>query len=196
MLYMRIHVACWSQQHVLLEIHGCGIYLSVQFSCSVVSDSLRPHESQHARPPCPSPAPGVHSDLHPLSRWCPPASSSSVVLFSPAPIYLSDVLIAVQYSIGMKQASTLFVHPSSCLWLFEVVYRFYIFILFALLNVTVTNVLLLGWAMWNRSFYRFPFISYDSTQFLSVGAYLQDDVWEVYLQKCWGTCIFSFENEA
>ena len=40
---------------------------SVQFSRSVVSDSLRPHESQHARPPCPSPAPGVHSDPRPLS---------------------------------------------------------------------------------------------------------------------------------
>ena len=41
---------------------------SVQFSCSVVSDSLRPHESQHARPPCPSPTPGVHSDSRPLSQ--------------------------------------------------------------------------------------------------------------------------------
>ena len=41
---------------------------SVQFSCSVVSDSLRPHESQHARPPCPSPTPGVHSDSRPSSQ--------------------------------------------------------------------------------------------------------------------------------
>ena len=41
---------------------------SVQFSCSVVSDSLRPHESQHARPPCPSPTPGAHSDSHPSSH--------------------------------------------------------------------------------------------------------------------------------
>ena len=55
---------------------------SVQFSRSVVSDSLRPHESQHARPPCPSPSPGVHSDSRPLSRWCHPAISSSVVPFS------------------------------------------------------------------------------------------------------------------
>ena len=45
-----------------------GIFSSVQFSCSVVSDSLRPHESQHARPPCPSPTPGVHSDSHPSSQ--------------------------------------------------------------------------------------------------------------------------------
>ena len=55
---------------------------SVQFSCSVVSDSLRPHESQHARPPCPSPTPGVHSDSRPSSQWCHPAISSSVVPFS------------------------------------------------------------------------------------------------------------------
>ena len=51
----------------------------VQFSCSVVSDSLQPHELQHARPPCPSPSPGVHSDSRPSSPWCYPAISSSVV---------------------------------------------------------------------------------------------------------------------
>ena len=55
---------------------------SVQFSHSVVSNSLQPHESQHARPPCPSPTPGVHSDSRPSSRWCHPAISSSVVPFS------------------------------------------------------------------------------------------------------------------
>ena len=58
---------------------------SVQFGSarhSVVSDSLRPHESQHARPPCLSPTPGVHSDSRPLSQWCHPALSSSVVPFS------------------------------------------------------------------------------------------------------------------
>ena len=58
---------------------------SVQFSRSVVSDSLRPHESQHARPPCPSPTPGVHSNSSPLSQWCHPAISSSVVPFSSCP---------------------------------------------------------------------------------------------------------------
>ena len=50
-----------------------------------MSDSLRPHESQHARPPCPSPSPGVHTDSHPSSQWCHPAISSSVVLFSSWP---------------------------------------------------------------------------------------------------------------
>ena len=58
---------------------------SVQFSHSVVSDSLRPHESQHARPPCPSPTPGVHSDSRPLSQWCHPVISSSVIPFSSCP---------------------------------------------------------------------------------------------------------------
>ena len=58
---------------------------SVQFSCSVVSDSLRPHESQHPRPPCPSPTLGVHSDSRPSSQWCHPAISSSVVPLSSCP---------------------------------------------------------------------------------------------------------------
>ena len=55
---------------------------SVQFSHSVVSDCLWPHESQHAGPPCPSPTPGVHSDSRPSSWWCHPAISFSVVPFS------------------------------------------------------------------------------------------------------------------
>ena len=55
---------------------------SVQFSRSVVSDSLRPHELQHARPPCPSPTPGACSNSYPLSWWCHPTMSSSVVPFS------------------------------------------------------------------------------------------------------------------
>ena len=58
---------------------------SVQFSRSVVSDSLRPHESQHARLPCPSPTPGVYSNLCPSSRWCHLTISSSVVPFSSCP---------------------------------------------------------------------------------------------------------------
>ena len=58
---------------------------SVQFSCSVVSDSLRPHESQHDRPPCPSPTPRVHSDSSPSNQWCHPAISSSVIPFSSCP---------------------------------------------------------------------------------------------------------------
>ena len=58
---------------------------SVQFSHSVLSDSLRPHESQHTRPPCPSPTTRVHSNSRPSSQWCHPAISSSVVPFSSCP---------------------------------------------------------------------------------------------------------------
>ena len=58
---------------------------SDQISHSVVSDSLRPRESQYARPPCPSPTPGVHSDSRPSSQWCHPAISSSVIPFSSCP---------------------------------------------------------------------------------------------------------------
>ena len=63
-------------------------FSSVQFTRSVVSDSLRPHESQHARPPYSSPSPGVHSDSCPSSPWCHPAISSSVVPFSYCPQFL------------------------------------------------------------------------------------------------------------
>ena len=59
--------------------------ISDQISHSVVFYSLRPHELQHARPPCPSPTPGVHWDSHSTSQWCHPAISSSVVPFSSCP---------------------------------------------------------------------------------------------------------------
>ena len=76
-----------SPQFWLLK-HNFSLYFKfffIQFSCSVVSDSLRPHESQHARPPCPSPTPGVYSNSCPLSPWCHPIISSSVVPFSSCP---------------------------------------------------------------------------------------------------------------
>ena len=59
--------------------HGIG-KMYIQFSCSVVSETLQPHESQHARPPCPSPTPGVYLNSCPLNWWCHPAISSSVVV--------------------------------------------------------------------------------------------------------------------
>ena len=65
----------------LLLLFSC----SVQFSCSVMSNSLRPHGLQHARPPWPSPTPGVYSNSCPLSQWCHPTISSSVVFFSSCP---------------------------------------------------------------------------------------------------------------
>ena len=60
-------------------------FSSVQFSLSVVSDSLRPHDLQHARPPCPSPTPEAYPNSCPSSRWCHPAISSPVVPFSSCP---------------------------------------------------------------------------------------------------------------
>ena len=60
-------------------------YSSVQFSLSVMSDCLQPHERHYARPPCPSPTPGVHPNPCPSSRWCHPTISSSVVPFSSCP---------------------------------------------------------------------------------------------------------------
>ena len=75
----------------------------VQFSHSVVSNSLWPHESQHARPPCPSPTPGVYSNSCPWSWWCHPAISSSVVPFSsclqslPASVFSNESTLHIRW---------------------------------------------------------------------------------------------------
>ena len=74
-----------SMQSTSWEILGWMNHSSVQFSHSVMSDSLQRHESQHTRPLCPSPTPGVHSYSRPLSPWCHPAISSLVVPFSSCP---------------------------------------------------------------------------------------------------------------
>ena len=71
--------------HLISHFSQQGMPSSVQFSHSVMSDSLRPHESQHARPPCPLPTPAVHPDSRPSSQWCHPAISSSVIQFSSCP---------------------------------------------------------------------------------------------------------------
>jgi len=84
-LWIR-HGSCPQRVHSQWEKWKSNRWISsVQFSCSVVSDSLRPHEPQHARPPCPSPTPRVHSDSRPLSQWRHPAISSSVIPFSSCP---------------------------------------------------------------------------------------------------------------
>ena len=75
---------CYKYIKSTTEFYILVLYPS-QFSRSVVSNSLRPHELQHTRPPCPSPTPRVHSNSHPSSRWCHPAISSSVVPFSSCP---------------------------------------------------------------------------------------------------------------
>ena len=79
---------CWERSLVQLSQPWGLLFMissllsSVHFSHSVVSDSLWPHELQHARPPCLSQTPGVHANSHPSSQWCHPAISSSVVIFS------------------------------------------------------------------------------------------------------------------
>ena len=93
---------------------------SVQFSRSVASDSLRPHESQHARPPCPSPTPGVHPNSCPSSRWCHPAISSSVVPFSSCPpIPPSIRVFSNESTLRMRWPEywsfSLSISPSTCL---------------------------------------------------------------------------------
>ena len=76
----------WKQLIARVYMYICEcVFSSVQFSHSVVSDSLPPHELQHARPPCPSPTPGVYPNSCPSSRWCHPAISSSVIPFSSCP---------------------------------------------------------------------------------------------------------------
>ena len=70
---------------VILESVYKNKHSSVQFSRTLMSNSLRPHEPQHARPPRPSPTPRVYPNSCPSSRWCHPAISSSVVLFSSCP---------------------------------------------------------------------------------------------------------------
>ena len=75
MIYLQ-NVVVFSYQGVQLPKRN---YILHQFNCSVMSNSLQLHELQHARPPCPLPTPGVHSDSGPSSQWCHPAISSSVI---------------------------------------------------------------------------------------------------------------------
>ena len=88
--------------------------ISIQFSRSVMSYSLRPYWLQHARPPCPSPTPGVHPDSCPLSRWCHPTISSSVIPFSSCPqsfpasgsLPMSQLLASGGQSIGVSTSTS------------------------------------------------------------------------------------------
>ena len=78
-----LDVTVWHGEHYERNLER--LLSEVLFSCSVVSDSLWPHETQHARPPCPSPTPGVQSNSCPLSQWCHPAISSSDIPFFSCP---------------------------------------------------------------------------------------------------------------
>ena len=78
-------VCNWPKCVCIIYVYMCVCMRSDQISRSVMPDSLRPHESQHARPPCPSPTPRVYSDSRPSGQWCHPAISSSVDPFSTCP---------------------------------------------------------------------------------------------------------------
>ena len=77
-------------------------FSSIQVSCSVMSDSLWPHELQHIRPPCPSPTPRVHSNSRPSSRWCHPTISSSVIRFSSCPQSLPASVFSNESTLRMR----------------------------------------------------------------------------------------------
>ena len=95
-----------------IKIMASSSISSVQFSRSVMSDSLRPHESQHARPPSPSPTPRVHSDSRPSSQWCHPAISSSVIPFSSCPQSLPASGMAIAMFKQTKLLLLLSLHSS------------------------------------------------------------------------------------
>ena len=82
-LLLLLHSAPWRKLRLFHIRHK--IFSSVQFSCLIMSDSLRPHETQHARPPWPSPIPRLHPNPCPLSQWCHPTISSSVIPISSCP---------------------------------------------------------------------------------------------------------------
>ena len=88
MASLKLNIQKWRSWHLVASLHSkeMGVkWKSVQFSRSVMSGSLQPHGPQHARPPCPSPTPGVYSNSCPVSQWCHPTSSSSVTPFSSRP---------------------------------------------------------------------------------------------------------------
>ena len=77
-VYENIYLSEWQ----IYKYYGRDDFSSIQFSHSVMSDSLWPHGLQHTRPPCPSPTPRAYSNSHQSSRWCHPTISSSVVPFT------------------------------------------------------------------------------------------------------------------
>ena len=102
-----------TMHEALLIVYSNG-FSSVQFSRLFVSDSLRPHEAQHARPPCPSPTPRVYPNSCPLSRWCHPTISSSAVPFYSCPqsfpasgsFPMSQLFISGDQSIGVSVSAS------------------------------------------------------------------------------------------
>ena len=114
---MKRWVTGWEKifaNHISNEVLISRTHSSVQFSCSVMSNCLRPHKLQHAQPPCPSPTPGVHPNSCPLSWWCHPTILSSVIPFSPCPqsfqasgfFQMSQVFTSGGQSIGVSASTS------------------------------------------------------------------------------------------
>ena len=101
---------------ICIVIYAFHLLLSVQFNHSVMSDSLGPHEPQHSRLPCPSPTPRVHPNPCPLSWWCHPTISSSVVPFSSCPqafsasgsFQMSQLFTSCDQGIGVSASTSVF----------------------------------------------------------------------------------------
>ena len=110
--FLCVYNSIWNLFEILWVRNPAIFPNSVQFSRSVMSDSLRPHESQHARPPCPSPTPGVYSNWCPLSECCHPTISSSVVPFSSCPqsgsFQMSLLFTWSDQSIGVSPSASVF----------------------------------------------------------------------------------------
>ena len=111
MFYFSVNICKHSNKVIqILSPFSLTQFKSVQFSRSVVSNSLRPHELQHIRPPCPSPAPGVHPNPCPSSHWCHPTISSFDIPFSSCPqsfpasgsFQMSQLFAWVGQSIGVS----------------------------------------------------------------------------------------------
>ena len=121
------------KRHLLLERKAMtNLSTFSQFSRSVMSDSLRPHESQQARPPCPSPAPGVYSNSCPSSHWCHPAISSSVIPFSscPQPLPASGSFPVSQLFTSGDQSIELQLQHQSFQRIFRVDFLYFLFYFF------------------------------------------------------------------
>ena len=119
LLYPQINSLCLHLHCCPASVHQYHLLDSVseQISRSVVSDSLPPHESQHTRPPCPSPTPGVHTNSCPLSRWCHLSISSSVIPFSSSCLWsfsasgsfqMSQLFVSGGQNIGVSASTSSF----------------------------------------------------------------------------------------
>ena len=116
---------------VIEHTHTFNLYQSIQFSLSVMSDSLRPHKQQHARPPCPSPTPRVYPNPCPLSQWCHPTISSCVVPFCYCPQSFP--------ASGSFQMSQLFASGGQSIWVSASA---------SIFSVNTQNWSPLGWTGW------------------------------------------------